>query len=310
MKIFMVTIGKLLVLLLCLYGWAGAQSDGNIFVQGRIKSNANGLVITSDSDHSVLRIENPEIFENPEDHRVVLHGILKKDSIRAISAATIDNATDPLGTALVEMASYRQDPDMVLHLLQLGANPDSKGPNGNSALMESIETGIMRWGASPSLEITTLLLDHKADPNLPNNIGRTPLMSAAFSGNDEVVSLLLAHHAKVNANDKHGRTPLMNAPTGSVVKILVGAGASLEDADDSGNTALRYAAGRGNYEVVKALVETGANVNTKDKRGVSALAKAKERLETIKKYGRSSSPHSYESRYQRVVDILTAAGAI
>jgi ankyrin repeat protein len=303
-------VGALLVLLLCLYGWAGAQSDGNVFVQGRIKSNTNGLVITSDSDHSVLRIENPEIFENPEDRHVVLHGILKKDSIRAISAATIDNGTDPLGTALVEMASYRQDPDMVVHLLQLGANPDSKGPNGNSALMEAIETGIMRWGASPSLEITTLLLDHKANPNLPNNNGRTPLMSAAFTGNDDLVSLLLAYHAKVNAKDKHGRTPLMNAPTGSVVKILVGAGAYLEDDDDSGNTALRYAAGRGNYGVVKALVEAGANVNTKDKNSVSVLAKAKERLEEMKKYGPSSLPDSNESRYQHVVEILTAAGAI
>ena len=302
MRIFIVRAGKLLVLALCLYGWAGAQSDGNVFVQGRIKSNANGLVITSDSDQSVLRIENPGIFKNPEDHHVVLHGILKKDSIRAISAATLDDATDPLGTALVEMASYRQDPDMVLHLLQLGANPDSKGPNGNSALMESIETGIMRWGAAPSLEITTLLLDHKADPNLSNNNGRTPLMSAAFAGNDEVVSLLLAHHAKVNAKDKHGRTPLMNAPTGSVVKILVGAGAHLEDDDDSGNTALRYAVGRGNYEVVKALVESGANVNAKDKEGKSALDIANKRLASFK-------TDLYRSRFQRVIDILVAAGA-
>src|SRR5215467_13912640 len=101
MRMFILRVGNPLVLLLCSYGWA--QSDGSVFVQGRINSNDDGLVITSDSDNSVLRVENPEIFEKPESHHVVLHGILKKDGIRAISSATIDNTTDPLGTALVEM---------------------------------------------------------------------------------------------------------------------------------------------------------------------------------------------------------------
>jgi hypothetical protein len=303
MRSVIVSSGLLLATaLLSLYTLADGQSDGSVFVQGRIDANATGLTITADSDHSVLRIENPEIFDHPGDHRVILHGTLTKNGVRAISAATIDDPKDPLGIALVEMAGYRQDVVMVAHLLQLGSNPNAKTPDGSPALVEAIEKGVMRWGAPPSLEITTALLDHGADPNATDQDGETPLMAAGFTGNDKVVKVLLDHQANVNAKDKYGLTPLMDARRLPVVRLLLSAGASVEDKDKDGETALHHAAGEGDPDVVKALIDASANVNAKNKEGISALHIARKRLENLKS-GRD------KSRFQRVIEVLVASGA-
>jgi ankyrin repeat protein len=44
-----------------------------------------------------------------------------------------------------------------------------------------------------------------------DDLGVTPLHTAAFWGHKDVVELLLANKAEVNATDKHGQTPLHKA---------------------------------------------------------------------------------------------------
>jgi hypothetical protein len=295
--------------LLCLCGVAAGQTDGSLFVQGQIDTSARGLTVTTESDRRVFRIENPEILRSPEGHRVVLHGTPTKDGIRVISAATIEQGEKPFNTALCEMAAYRKDVEMVFHLLELGADPNAKTPKGSPALIEAIESGLMRWGRPPSLEIATLLLDHGADPNAMDKNWQTPLMAAAFTGNDEVVRILIAHKANVNIGSKFGNTALMEARGLSVVKQLLSAGAAVNDKNIKGRTALHWAAWRGDLEVVKALIEAGASVNAKDDQGLTALELVKQQLGYAKSDADKSRGDTNASRFQNVAEILLASGA-
>src|SRR5260370_18447385 len=72
------------------------------------------------------------------------------------------------------------------------------------------------------------LLDHGADVNIVDPLGRTPLMYAAASDNLslEVVKMLVEHGADVNAKDAHklgadsGRTALVSPPQHAATPIL------------------------------------------------------------------------------------------
>ena len=63
----------------------------------------------------------------------------------------------------------------------------------------------MTPSSSPILRDVRTLLDHGADANGYDPLGRTPLMYAAISDNLPVdtVQLLIDHGADVNALDKH-----------------------------------------------------------------------------------------------------------
>lgn len=297
------------IALLFVCGVATGQTDGSLFVQGQIDRSATGLTLTTESDRRVFRIENPEILRSPEGHRVMLHGILAKNDVRVISAATIEQGNNPFNTALCEMAAYREDVAMVSHLLELGADPNSKTPGGSPALLEAIESGLMRWGRPPSLEIATLLLDHGADPNAMDKNWRTPLMAAAFTANDEVVKILIAHKANVNIGSKFGNTALIEARGLPVVKQLLSAGSAVNDKDIKGKTALHWAAWRGDSEVVKALIDAGANVNAKDDKGQTALDLVKQQLRYARGDTDTNRGDKNKSRFQTVADILLASGA-
>ena len=68
-----------------------------------------------------------------------------------------------------------------------------------------------------------LLLDHGADINVQNRVGRTPLHRASFNGALEVVRLLLEHGADVEAKNIVGETALQEAADrghDNVVKLL------------------------------------------------------------------------------------------
>lgn len=272
------------------------------FVVGNVSKAASAFIITTDDDGTILTIDNPYTFRNLERHHVVIHGVISDPEIHVIGAATIDNHSDPLGTALLQAATYRGDPELALHLLNMGANPNAKTSDGSPALIEVIETGLIRGGARASMEITRALLDRGADPNSTDRNGQTPLIAAAFTADRELVRLLLAHGANVNAKDNNGLTPLMGARGRGVVEQLVAAGADVNDADSEGRTSLMHAAWRADPEVVKALIAARADINAIDHAGESALSEAKRRL-------KEGGGFKDEMNYERVVEALRNAGA-
>jgi len=56
--------------------------------------------------------------------------------------------------------------------------------------------------------ILNLLLDAGADVNIPDKLGYTPLMKAAYYGNYDIVSGLVNHDADLTRVDKDGKTAL------------------------------------------------------------------------------------------------------
>ena len=69
-------------------------------------------------------------------------------------------------------------------------------------------------------EILRELLQAGADPELPNDIGRTAMHLAANLGNVEVIRLLLEHGANIDTPDEDGATALWLAAAGGSVHAL------------------------------------------------------------------------------------------
>ncbi|KAM3549052.1 hypothetical protein MY1884_008914, partial [Beauveria asiatica] len=102
------------------------------------------------------------------------------------------------------------------------------------------------------------------------------LLRVAEEGQEAVVRLLLEKGAEIEAKDESGRTALgWAARQGheAVVRLLLEKGAEIE-AKESGRTALWWAARQGHEAVVRLLLEKGANCEAKDEYSQTALGLA------------------------------------
>lgn len=168
--------------------------------------------------------------------------------------------------------------DIVMLLLNNGADVNIKSSYGNTALMSAIEF--------KRLDIVIELLHRNVDVNAITNFGSTALHTATsyykqYNENECVIScvmveLLLAKGADVNAKDYEGKTPLRNAASKGhieLVKMLINAGADVNIMSIKGRTALHKAMNpymkyqNENIEVIKLLLENGANTLIIDKDG-------------------------------------------
>lgn len=120
-----------------------------------------------------------------------------------------------------------------------------------------------------------------------------PLTCAAESFRDDmlpVIRLLIDKGARIEHRGLGGATPLMFAcESGKIeyVEYLVANGANVSAKDDSGWTALHYAAGSPiQYpedraeRIIKLLVERGADINAKSQERTSPLDEAKDAAAT------------------------------
>ena len=96
--------------------------------------------------------------------------------------------------------------DLAKLFLSYKANPKLKCENGRNALSDLFSNK----GDSEYPEVANILIDAGLDVNTVGENGRTPLMTAAGSGNISIVKRLLNKGAKVNAQNGWGYTPLMS----------------------------------------------------------------------------------------------------
>ncbi|MCW3097363.1 MAG: hypothetical protein JWL77_2981 [Chthonomonadaceae bacterium] len=192
-------------------------------------------------------------------------------------------ASGPKRLSGLRLTAEPADADMVLALLEAGANPNAATKLGRTALANSITD---RSGV-----ICELLLDHQASVDLADRHGVTPLMLAAVEGSEHVMDILLAHKANPNARTEDGQNALsvqiINRSeenpedvqfTGyigpfrdSAFLKLLDHGADINVKLDSGDTLLMVAISRSNMNYVPLLLEKGADINAQSKDGVTPL---------------------------------------
>lgn len=122
-----------------------------------------------------------------------------------------------------------------------------------------------------------------------NNDGITPLILASRKARPDLVKLLLEHGAEPSIRGAAGNTALIfacegrhasdNDPTYTsrmeeCIRLLVGAGADINAANDLGETSLHWAATLLNERVAEVLLELGADPNVTSVSGVTPLANA------------------------------------
>jgi uncharacterized protein len=152
-------------------------------------------------------------------------------------------------------------------LLERGANPNmqlklfppyrSLGQDrGGDSMLTVGTTPLIRAAKSGDIASARLLLEHGALPDLPNNLGITPLMAAAGIGSTTI--------------DIRGR--FRNEQQGiETAKLLLAAGADVNAKRDNGQTAMHGAAQWGWTDFARAMAATGANLDVKDRAGATPL---------------------------------------
>ena len=142
---------------------------------------------------------------------------------------------------------------LVKKLLDAGANPNAIVNNTPRARMRAgsprivFATALMRAAFSGDLELCKLLLQYGADPKIKSSDGETMVEAAASLG-------FIQGYSK-------GKTP---AERLEVVKLFVGLGADVNDADDYGITPLMVAANLGDTKIIQYLVDQGADLGAYD----------------------------------------------
>src|SRR5262245_36957089 len=162
--------------------------------------------------------------------------------------------------------------------LMMGSAPSAEGQTPPSQSELSAYVGLHKAAAHGSLdEIRTLLMD-KADPNLPDKAGRTPLHVAAFESRYDALPLLVAGGSNINAleNDRYDVITIAAVKDDArMVKLAIELGgnpAAITSRYDG--TALIAAAHLGHDTVVQALIEAGAPLDHVNNLGWTALIEA------------------------------------
>lgn len=178
--------------------------------------------------------------------------------------------------------------DVSRMLLERGANPNmqlklfppyrSLGQDrGGDSMLTVGTTPLIRAAKSGDIASVKLLLEHGALPDLPNNLGITPLMAAAGVGSTTI--------------DIRGR--FRNEQQGiETAKLLLAAGADVNAKRDNGQTAMHGAAQWGWTEFARAMAAAGADLDVKDRAGATPLDLAMGKTGTTGRAGvAGAEPH-------------------
>ena len=180
-------------------------------------------------------------------------------SATLVSAAQNTPARRSLGEVGLLDAAERGDRAAVVRLLTKGANPNTPGPDGTTAIMYA--------AANDDLELVRALIKAGANVKLTNQFGTTAITEAAIVGSAPIIDALIKAGADPNTKNPEGETPLMAvARTGKVdaAKRLLEAGADINAKENfGGQTALMWAAAQGQADMVKFLASNGADLNAR-----------------------------------------------
>ena len=151
----------------------------------------------------------------------------------------------------------------VQELIRAGASVTAKNNMNRTALHKASSSG------GDHSDVAKALIEAGADVNGQDEDGATPLIEAAYMGNEQVVHELIGAGASVTAKNNKQQTALHSASSSSwgdhssVVKALIEAGAGVNEQDKDGTTPLMQASCIGHDQVVHELIRAGASVTAR-----------------------------------------------
>ena len=176
-----------------------------------------------------------DVFEFSSLHKAYLglSGLTFNQVLASTKRSDIDKS-DYQGRTVLSWAAGQGDSLTVGKLLACGAHPEKKDKNDCSPL---------HFAANADVSTAEMLLDAKADVNVTDEWGATPM-----------------HH--------------VTSQTSSLIKRMVALGADIEKRKVSGETPLLYACRYGQTYAAKELLACGADINVCDLNGLTSISLA------------------------------------
>jgi ankyrin repeat protein len=281
------------------------DEGADIYAQDRRKNTPLHLAVTLGKASIVkVLLENmADINDTNNDGITPLYLAVKNKHEEIISTilssgARIDpNKKDRSGTPLLNQIIRLGNEKVAIMLVEKGAKVNARDDNNYSPLYWAATMGfsdlarlliekradiyetnsdknsllhVVKSGA-----IAGLLIDKGLKPDLLlNSLGRTPLHTAAKTGNFEVAKVLIQKGADINKQAPDGEVALhWAADSGNVdlVAFLIEKGTGVDVLDSQKSTPLMYAAYTGQLDAARLLLQKKANASLVDSYGKTAL---------------------------------------
>jgi len=262
-------------------------TNGESFLHILVRSNA--LCNHPSVDRYIIELVNGNTSDDAEVNDIQADDIKADVNVKNVSGLT----------PLQSLISGNFNPEAAMRLVCLGANPNVVSTHGESLLHIVVKSNAAGSRPSVSRCISELVNKHKADINIKNASGLTPLenlVNGKFTF--EAVMALVRLGADANTTDRCGESILhelveyncySNHPSiARYISELVNTyKADIDIKNASGLTPLQSLInGKFTFDAAMALVRLGANPNVRDRKGQSLLDKygMSMVMEELKKY--------------------------
>lgn len=214
---------------------------------------------------TLLKAQAPVDTAQP-DGATALHWAVYREDIDAVvallQAGATANVSNDIGVTPLSLACENGNAAIAARLLGAGANPNTSVESGETPLMTAA-----RLGYEP---IVKALVGKAANVNAKESWHQqTALMWASAGQNAEIVRALLAAGADLKSRSSVATQVINDAPGGGYgIKLT---NADFAETKRGGFTSLLFAARTGSVESARLLLDAGADVNDQAADGTSAL---------------------------------------
>jgi len=205
----------------------------------------------------------------------------RTDLLESMLGAYVKEQSDPLellqtdapnGKSALMVAAKQGDLVLVKHMVKLGASINEVTLTGGTPFMFAV--------LGNHVEVAKWLETKGADINAKGSNGWSAATIAGAKGQADMLRWLIDAGADINAPDVYRFTPLMRAVDNqhveSVQVLLTMGGANVDFKDESGNSALHFAAANKLRLVVQMLLAHGADPMHANRDGITPNDVAKQ----------------------------------